>query len=246
MALIRKYIRALLESNVTLCPFPKAMFMAGGPGSGKSTVIKKLGLRKKLQVINPDDAFEAALVAAGLPLDRSTVVDNYRIVKKKYLQAEEAGDTELAAELEPEYLALRAIMSQSMKLFSAARSAAKKTQHEYVCDKQSFLVDGTAGDARQISKQVRELRDLGYDVAMVFVDVPLQTSIDRNIARGKAGDRRLHDDTVVRSWSAVDKNKDVYSNLFGRNFFLVDATEESFHKSIDEIAPAVQAFLSEE
>jgi len=220
--------------------------MAGGPGSGKSTVIEKLGLRKKLQVINPDDAFEAALVAAGLPLDRSTVVDNYRPVKKKYLQAVEDGDTELAATIEPEYFALRAIMSQTMKLFSAARSAAKKTQHEYACGKQNFLVDGTAGDVRQISKQVRELRDLGYDVAMIFVDVPLQTSIDRNRSRGSAGDRQLHDDTVIKSWSAVDKNKDLYLSLFGRNFFLVDATEENFHKSIDEVAPIVQAFLSEE
>ena len=63
MILLREYIRAILVE--TLCPVPKAIFMAGGPGSGKSTVIKALGLRQKLHVVNPDDTYEESLKAAA-------------------------------------------------------------------------------------------------------------------------------------------------------------------------------------
>ena len=152
---------------------------------------------------------------------------------------------DLVSELEPEYLALRAVMSQNMKLFAAARKAAKEEQIARICEMQSFLVDGTGGDSRAISKQVKDLRSQGYDVAMIFVDVPLETSIARNRSRGEQGGRGLHDDTVKKSWSAVNKNKELYSDIFGEQFFYVDATEGRFEESVESIRPRVQSFLQE-
>ncbi len=242
MTLVRDYIKAVLLESI--CPFPKAVFMAGGPGSGKSTVIRKLGLASNLRIINPDDAYEESLKAAGIPLDRNTMFSRYKEIKTKYNQAEEAGDLDLVTELEPDYLALRAVMSKNMKLFTVARAAAKKTQEEYTCAKENFLVDGTGGNAKQIMKQVRELRLLGYDVAMVFVDVPLETSISRNRSRGKAGGRELADATVEKSWNAVDRNQEAYADFFGDNFFYIDASENSFDDSINSVSSAVNNFLS--
>lgn len=242
MSTIREYIRFILEEQA-LCSLPKALFMAGGPGSGKSTVINSIGLKGKLRVINADDTYEESLRSAGIPLDRGELVKKYKMIKSEYEQAKDDGDTTLAKELEPGYLSLRAVMSQNMKLFAAARAAAKNEQQKYICAKQNFLVDGTGGDRRAILKQVKELRDLGYDVGMIFVDVPLQTSVDRNRFRGKSGGRGLHDDTVVKSWSAVDKNKQLYEDLFGNNFFYVDASELQFQESIEKVTPAVLAFL---
>ena len=47
----------------------KAFFLAGGPGSGKSFVVKKTGaLPSGLKVVNSDDAFEAGLKKAGLSM----------------------------------------------------------------------------------------------------------------------------------------------------------------------------------
>ena len=131
-----------------------------------------------------------------------------------------------------------------MKLFNAARSAAKKTQEEYTCAEDNFLVDGTGGNARQIMKQVRELRSLGYDVAMVFVDVPLETSVSRNRQRGQQGGRELADSTVEKSWNAVNRNLEVYEEFFGDNFFYIDASESAFSESIGSVRPAVEQFLS--
>ena len=46
----------------------KAFFLAGGPGSGKSYVVRKTTGGTGLRVVNSDDAFEAMLKKAGLSL----------------------------------------------------------------------------------------------------------------------------------------------------------------------------------
>ena len=48
----------------------KAIFLAGGPGSGKSFIAGKTGLPALgYRVVNSDDAFEAAMKKAGIKLD---------------------------------------------------------------------------------------------------------------------------------------------------------------------------------
>ena len=52
----------------------KAVFLAGGPGSGKSFIVGKTGLTPLgFKVINSDDAFEAALKKAGLEMSPDNI-----------------------------------------------------------------------------------------------------------------------------------------------------------------------------
>ena len=52
----------------------KAVFLMGGPGSGKSAVVKKLALKTLgLKLVNTDAAFENGLKKAGLSLDLRTI-----------------------------------------------------------------------------------------------------------------------------------------------------------------------------
>ena len=46
----------------------KAFFLAGGPGSGKSFVVRKTTGGMGMRVVNSDDAFELLLKRAGLSL----------------------------------------------------------------------------------------------------------------------------------------------------------------------------------
>ena len=55
--------------------------MAGGPGSGKGTVLRNLGLN--LPAINPDDEFERELQAQGISMNMQGMSD-----ERKKLQAE--------------------------------------------------------------------------------------------------------------------------------------------------------------
>ena len=135
-------------------------------------------------------------------------------------------------------------MSQNMKLFNAARKAAKERQNDLSCQKQNFIVDGTGGNYRSIVKQSEVLKELGYEVAMIYVDVPLESSLDRNRERGKSGGRGLLDSEVEKSWTAVSKNLEPYTEYFKENLFYVDARESAFQDSIKQIKPKVLDFLS--
>ena len=56
-----------LEEGVNDPAIFKAVFLAGGPGSGKSFIVGKTALTSfGLKVVNSDDAFENALKKAGL------------------------------------------------------------------------------------------------------------------------------------------------------------------------------------
>ena len=50
----------------------KTFFLAGGPGSGKSYVVRKTTGGTGLRVVNSDDAFEQFLLRTGLSLKMSS------------------------------------------------------------------------------------------------------------------------------------------------------------------------------
>lgn len=51
----------------------KAIFLAGGPGSGKSFVVKNLITNTGLKTVNSDDVYEYLMKKAGLELDPETI-----------------------------------------------------------------------------------------------------------------------------------------------------------------------------
>lgn len=52
----------------------KAIFLAGGPGSGKSFIVGKTGLTSMgYKVVNSDDAFEAAMKKAGMTMSPENI-----------------------------------------------------------------------------------------------------------------------------------------------------------------------------
>jgi dephospho-CoA kinase len=73
----------------------KAFFLAGGPGSGKSYVVRKTTGGTGLQPVNSDDAFERYLEAAGLskkmPSSEEKPRDVERARAKKVTKARQGG-----------------------------------------------------------------------------------------------------------------------------------------------------------
>lgn len=240
MKLLREYIRSLLLEQIAA---PKVLFMAGGPGSGKSYTIFRLGLKGKIKVVNPDDQYEADLKSEGIPLDRAALLAQYRPLKQKFKAAQEAGDEVALAEVEPEYQRIRSLFSRNMALFSKARRDALAAKQLLADEGQSFLVDGTGGNFNEINSQAQKFIGLGYEVGMIFVDVPVELSVERNRDRGRLGKRVLEDEIVINSWNSVNKNIDKYRQLFGQNFFRVDAELDSFDQSIIENKAKLDVFL---
>ena len=69
-----KSFKIFLDEGVNDPAIFKAIFLAGGPGSGKSFIVGKTGLTSMgYKVVNSDDAFEAAMKKAGMEMDPENI-----------------------------------------------------------------------------------------------------------------------------------------------------------------------------
>ena len=161
----------------------KAFFLAGGPGSGKSYVVRKTTGGTGLQIVNSDDAFEKYLKIAGLS-------------KKMPASEEKPRDIERA---------------RAKRVTSTRKSG-------YIGGRLGIIIDGTGKDYDKIAKQSIQLRQLGYDTHMIFVNTSLDTALERNAKR----DRSVPESIAVKSWKDVQSNIGKFSQHFRQNFVVVD------------------------
>ena len=167
----------------------KAVFLAGGPGSGKSFIVGKTALTTMgLKLINSDDAFEHQLKKVGLSTTPEDIYSD---------------------------------LGQSVR--GKAKALTAKRQSIALMGRLGLVVDGTGKDFDKIKKQADELKKIGYEVAMVFVN----TDLDTAQARNKARTRTLPEDEVKVMWDAVQKNMGKFQNYFGSNFVIVDNSNGS-------------------
>jgi len=186
----------------------KAVFLAGGPGSGKSYVAQQLfGIPEKvnvsktgLKMVNQDQEFE-------------------------YLLGKFYGDDSI------DYLDIQSYPPELFKqltdpdfddysgLRGSAKYLSKKRMGQYLKGRLGVIIDGTGHKYSAVKKDRQELIDLGYDTYMVFVTTSLEVAQERNESRP----RRLPKDTVEKYWKEVQNNLAFFQGLFGgSNFLIVD------------------------
>ena len=82
-----------------------------------------------------------------------------------------------------------------------------------------LIIDSTARDVEKISSQAANLRSIGYDIHMVFVNTTLEVALERNRSRPRV----LPDAVVISSHKQIQKNMGRLQRIFGhRNFLIVD------------------------
>ena len=183
----------------------KAVFLAGGPGSGKSFVAGKAMGGLGLKIINSDNAFERYLKKEGLSLkmpEHETIARDVERLKAKKVTAAK------------KFLAIKGRLG--------------------------IIIDGTGHEYDKIAKQASMLRQIGYEVSMVFVNTSLHVALARNEQRARSVMPKL----VKKSWQDVQNNMGKFQNFFGpSHFFIVDnnGPEDDIMKiSIKHIRRAVQ------
>jgi len=202
----------------------KCVFMAGGPGSGKSfTAMDIFGIDKKLtssfssfglKQVNSDSAFESLLKKNG--------------VDAKELANIEKNDKELWDKI---------TSNDASSMRSQAKSITKKQKTLYEAGRLGLIIDGTGHDYGKISKNKKHAEKLGYDTYMIFVNTSIEVALERNSNR----DRVLPEKLVRDSWEGVQQNLGKFQNLFGGNFRIVDNT---VYKPISQpIQKAVNRFI---
>lgn len=171
----------------------KAVFLAGGPGSGKSFIVGKTALTAYgFKVINSDDIFERKLAKVGL---KPTPEDIY---------------SKLGQETREQ---AKVLTAQKMSMAVDGRLG--------------LVIDGTGKDFAKIEKQANKLRDIGYEVAMIFVNTDLDTAKVRNRMRS----RSLPDAEVESMWKDVQKNIGKFQTFFRQKMFIIDNSEGSDYES---------------
>ena len=181
----------------------KAFFLAGGPGSGKSFVVRKTTGGTGLKVVNSDNAFEKLLKDANLSL--------------KMPESE-------ADAREP--------------VRDRAKAITKKQQANYLEGRLGLIIDGTGKDYDKISNQSNELRQLGYDTHLIFVNTSLDVALERNAKRS----RSVPESVVIKSWKAVQANIGKFNNHFKQNLIIVD-NNEADEDIIKQVYKRIQGLL---
>ena len=132
---------------------------------------------------------------------------------------------------------------------SAAGSAMAKAQKTHKSkyeksksDMSHILIDGTGASSNEVLKKKKELEELGYKTAMVLIFVPPDISLSRNIKRGDEGGRTLMPSIILRSWSAMFNNIEIYKKTFGDDFILYKAfkPEDIIFPDFDPSHPEVK------
>lgn len=215
---------SLLNEGVDDPGILKCVFMAGGPGSGKSfTAMEIFGIDKKLKSsfssfglksVNSDSAFEAGLKKNG--------------IDPKNLAKIEKEDPELWDMI---------ASSGEHSIRSNAKKLTAKQKSFYESGRLGMIIDGTGHDFAKIKKQKDRAEKLGYDCYMVFVNTSLDVAKERNQKR----ERVLPEDILVKSWKDVQENLGKFQGLFSGNLTIVDNT---VYKPIDkEVQKSVNRFV---
>ena len=176
----------------------KAFFMAGGPGSGKSYAVE-LGIGQAQQGVK--------VTAQGLK------VVNSDDVFEKYLK-----DARLNFKMDANQGKERDALRQRAKVVT------KKKQDNYIEGRLGMVIDGTGKDYNKITTDASTLRQIGYDVHMIFVNTSLEVALERNTRRP----RQVPEKIVIDSWNQVQQNIGKFQRYFGnKNFVIVDNNEVS-------------------
>jgi predicted kinase len=197
----------------------KLVFLAGGPGSGKSAIAKALfGLQGNfsytgLKSVNSDRFFEYLLKKEGVPSD-------FRNMPKEQFEKITQGEGSIR---------------------DRAKNLNVAQFDSWIKGRLGVIIDGTGDNAKKLINQAKFLKDTyGYEPFMVFVNTTLNKAIERNNKR----DRKLPEALVREIWNSAQQALKEYKAYFKGNFVEIDNSRDVSKIEIDrKIQKEVAAFL---
>ena len=199
-------LKDLLYEGVDDPGILKCVFLAGGPGSGKTYVAKGLfGIPDRLNIshsgmkmVNSDKELKFLLNKFGFGTDLDKMPDE---VFQNLTTSKEKGGSNLR---------------------HFAKDLTAQRRKKYQEGRLGMIVDGTGDDFQKIQKEKKEVEELGYDTYMIFINTTLERALERNEKR----DRVLPEKIVVDSHRAVQRNIGGFQGLFKQNFMIVDNNKD--------------------
>ena len=183
----------------------KAVFLAGGPGSGKTYIAKGLfGIPERVNVSQ-----------SGMKMVNSDK-------ELKYLLNKYGFGTDLDSLPDEVFKNLTGDGPQASGLRKFAKDLTAERRRLYQDGRLGMIIDGTGDDFKKIAGEKAELEKIGYQTYMIFVNTTLEVALERNENR----DRVLPKSIVQQSHQEVNRNVGAFQGLFGSgNFMIVDNNE---------------------
>jgi len=180
----------------------KAVFLAGGPGSGKSFIAS--------EVFGYKPGKMNTLTGLGLKMSNSDTIYTM-LLRRAGVDPSELG--KLSSE------DFHKLNRGPGSVRVVAKDKTNRLLSSYSRERIGLVVDGTGGDYSITNGIRKELIKQGYDCAMIFVYTSLETALDRNEKR----DRVLPADLTSNLWHQCVTNMNKYKNDFNDgNFFVVN------------------------
>jgi len=201
--------RKLIPEGIEDPGILKAVFTAGGPGSGKSAVAKELfNIPNKstlsafgLKLTSSDIPFEKLLAKYGLSTDLTNIAPHLRD---------------------------KIIGNQPGSIRSRAKQTYNAQLQSYKREKLGMIIDGTGSSVEKIKIMKEELESLGYDTFMVFVNTDLEVALARNTTR----QRKVPGEIVEEKWRETQRNIGAFQSIFGPEKFVVIDNSNDIKKTI--------------
>ena len=203
---LKKTLRVELVEGVNDPGILKAVFLAGGPGSGKTYIAKGLfGIPERVNVSQ-----------TGMKMVNSDK-------ELKFLLNKYGFGTNLDALPDEVFANLTGDGPDSSGLRNFAKDLTAERRRLYQNGRLGMIVDGTGDDYQKIAREKAELEEIGYQTYMIFVNTTLEVALQRNELR----DRVLPQSIVSQSHKEVNRNIGAFQGLFGSsNFMIVDNNEQ--------------------
>ena len=115
---------------------------------------------------------------------------------------------------------------------------------QYIKGRLGLIIDSTGRDYDMIARQHNQLKQLGYDCYMVFVNTSLEVALQRNARR----ERTIPEYITTSSWNGVQSNIGKFQRLFGMsNFLVVDNNKSDLELTtltMNRVSKEVRKFIS--
>ena len=137
----------------------KAVFLAGGPGSGKSFVAGKMLRGTGLKTVNSDEIYEYLMTKKGMDMSDPEVI-----------ASKDGQETR----------------NKAKDLTNKRQGDLDSGRGGYLQGRLGLVIDGTGKDVQKVAATSEKLKALGYETMMLFVNTSEDVAQERNQKRARS------------------------------------------------------------
>lgn len=173
----------------------KAVFLIGGAGSGKGYISQLIFGFNNKDWISPH----------GIKVINSDIIFESKLKKLNLsfiIKKEDEG-----------------LYKKQQEVRDLAKALTTSKAHHYIDGMLPLLIDGTGRKFEKLTSQAEALKNIGYDVDIIFVNTSMETALERNEKRARTVDSKV----VKEMHKAIQQNIGKFQHHFGNDhFFIVD------------------------